>query len=326
MISITRENQTSYYCSNDRAMVAASPVLKVQSKYNIIHLLLCVLMMTNCVSAFPSSPIVKQDKNRTVVVFNNQVCRPVDPQHLTQAMGEFFDPSKMALDEATVKRSIDKDLMQSDDPSVDDDEEDDDELYSDNDDDDDDDDEEASDKSKSSDKSSYIHKYTEDPKHPNYLKSIQFMRRKRDTKRYESVDEFKTQYQVLMESKANRKQFKRFIRKSKKLKQNKKLPWTCKTKKIWLAMEEGYFPNYLRSAQCKSKKCFFNLNDCIPRKYAVNILKRDPNNCNPVPSVGLNTTYEERWFLDKYHVTVFCECGVGSGRRRGKKARRPRRS
>lgn len=145
-------------------------IFQVQSKYNIIHLLLCVLMMTNCVSAFPSSPIVKQDKNRTVVVFNNQVCRPVDPQHLTQAMGEFFDPSKMALDEATVKRSIDKDLMQSDDPSVDDDEEDDDELYSDND--DDDDDEEASDKSKSSDKSSYIHKYTEDPKHPNCLKSI----------------------------------------------------------------------------------------------------------------------------------------------------------
>lgn len=249
-------------------------------------------------------------------MFRNQICKPVDPQHLTQRMGEFFDSSKMALDEATVKRSIDDDLLQSDDPNVDDDG-----LYSD---DDSDDDEDMSDKKQSSsDKTNYIHKYTEDPNHPDYLKSMQFMRRKRDTDRYRSVDEFKSQYQLLMESKAKRKQFKRFIRKSKKLKQKKRLPWTCKTKKVWLKMEEGYFPSYIRSAQCKSKKCFFNYNECIPRKYTVSILKRDPNNCNPVPSYGHNTTYEERWFFDKFHVTVFCECGVGSGRRRGK-GRKPR--
>ncbi|XP_061174950.1 protein trunk-like [Saccostrea echinata] len=316
MISLTRERQTPYYCSNDREMVASPTVLKVQSKYNTFHLLLCVLTMISCANAFPS-PIVKQDNNRTVVMFRNQICKPVDPQHLTQRMGEFFDTSKMALDEATVKRSIDDDLLQSDDPNVNDDG-----LYSD---DDSDEEEESSNKKQaSSDKNSYIHKYSEDPNHPNYPESMQFMRRKRDTNNFQSVDEFKSHYQLLMESKAKRKQFKRFIRKSKKLKQKKRLPWTCKTKKVWLKMEDGYFPRYIRSAQCKSKKCFFNYYECIPKKYTVTILKRDPTNCNPVPSYGLDTTYEERWFFDKYHVTVFCECGVGSGRRRGKGGRKPR--
>lgn len=289
-------------------------VFQVQSKY-IINLLLCVLMMTNCVSAFPS-PVVKQDKNRTVVVFHNQVCRPVDPQHLSQTMGNFFDRSKMAMDEATVKRSIDDDLMQSDDPSVDSD----DGLYSDDDSDDDSDEDEEVDGDK--DKSSYIHEYTEDPKHPNYLKSIQFMRRKRDTENIENVDS-KNIYQKLMESRGNqRKPLKRQIRRKRKLKPKKKMPWTCKTKKAWLKMEEGYFPRFIRSAECTSNKCFFNLNECIPRKYTVTILKRDPSNCNPLPSVGLNTTYEERWFFDTYHVTIFCECG----RRRGRGGRKSRRS
>lgn len=78
-------------------------------------------------------------------------------------------------------------------------------------------------------------------------------------------------------------------------------------------MEEGYFFNYFWLVQCKLKKCFFNLNDCIFCKYVVNIFKRDFNNCNFVFSVGLNIIYEEWWFFDKYYVIVFCECGVGFG-------------
>lgn len=46
MISITRENQTSYYCSNDRAMVAASPVLKVHFS-SCIHMTIIFVFSLN---------------------------------------------------------------------------------------------------------------------------------------------------------------------------------------------------------------------------------------------------------------------------------------
>jgi len=52
----------------------------------------------------------------------------------------------------------------------------------------------------------------------------------------------------------------------------------------------------------------FGLYECTRRRYAVKVLRRVPRRCNPLPSIGVNSTYEQVWRFAEYHVTVGCEC------------------
>ena len=299
--------------------------LQVHRSRDIASLLLYIYlttMLTGLASGLPSRPRIIEEKNRTVVIFKNQPCRPVDMQDLYKRMGSDFDDSKMAMDYATVKRSV---LQEKQQLANDDDDDDEDEFT-------DDSDNELGDISNDG---VTVHKYTDKSSDPHYSRSQQLMMRRKRSANADleegDIDDAdnagystKSDYQNLMESQAQMKKLKRFMKRTRKFKKVKKLPWTCKSKRVWLQMEKGYFPPYIRSTECRSSKCFFNMYECVPKKYTIKILRRDPNRCNPLPNYGLNTTYEEIWYFERYHVTVWCECGNSrsNSRRRWKGGRK----
>ncbi|KAH9509021.1 hypothetical protein Btru_048636 [Bulinus truncatus] len=57
-----------------------------------------------------------------------------------------------------------------------------------------------------------------------------------------------------------------------------------------------------------TRKCFYDMYQCDPVKYAMKLLQKDIHSCNPVPRVANATVYEERWRLATYHATVACSC------------------
>lgn len=73
-------------------------------------------------------------------------------------------------------------------------------------------------------------------------------------------------------------------------------------------MRDGVFPQRVQTGKCVARTCMMAMYDCRPRKYAVRVLKRLSDRCNPLPVHGPNVTYEEVWTLDYFRVTVACEC------------------
>lgn len=322
MISLVflQGEKTKRYRTNVREMFSSSTFIKIKGTKELAYFVLFFVMLTSSSSAAPNSARTPTDSNREytfretadqqIVSFHNRPCKQVDTEHLQYQMGKFYDSSKMALDKKSIssnsvgERSIgdmyhnkiddDNSYYQGDNPYLDSDFE--------------EDEDDVSDSPKDTlkdDKGST----------PNQ-NSINYMRRKRqasDNNDDNDIDQLKS-----TDDKPQKRLFsdlKKFIRKSKKGKIVKKLPWTCKMKSIWTRLESGYFPPWILTGSCQStKKCFYNLYDCIPKTYVITILRRDPNRCNPVPLVGNTTTYEEVWFFKKLDETVACECGIGQNR------------
>lgn len=87
------------------------------------------------------------------------------------------------------------------------------------------------------------------------------------------------------------------------------LGWLCRLDRKWTRMNEGVFPPYIETGRCTQKTCMMGLYACTPRRYAVKVLQRVRDQCNPLPRTGSqNTTYEEVWTFTEYHVTVGCDC------------------
>ena len=82
----------------------------------------------------------------------------------------------------------------------------------------------------------------------------------------------------------------------------------CRLERTWKRMSRGVFPPYVETGRCTQPTCMFGLYECTRRRYAVKILRRVPRRCNPLPSLTVNTTYEQVWRFAEYHVTVGCEC------------------
>lgn len=85
-------------------------------------------------------------------------------------------------------------------------------------------------------------------------------------------------------------------------------PWQCRLEKKWKRMREGVFPQRVQTGKCVARTCMMAMYECRPRKYAVRVLKRLSDRCNPLPVHGPNATYEEVWTLDYFRVTVACDC------------------
>lgn len=85
--------------------------------------------------------------------------------------------------------------------------------------------------------------------------------------------------------------------------------WLCRLETEWTRMEDGVFPPYIETGKCTQKTCMMGLYACTPRRYAVKVLQRVRDQCNPLPRTGSqNATYEEVWAFTEYHVTVGCDC------------------
>lgn len=169
-----------------------------------------------------------------------------------------------------------------------------------------------------------------------YLDSMKFMRRRKRSavvgedlvdEDEEEEEEDVTFYQRIMQLTVRHKRGIRNggRRRKHKIKRKNPVMWKCKMRKIWNKTKPGYFPKFYNSVECVSKKCYYNLNECIEQGYTITLFKLDPDRCNPVPTVGLNSTYEEVWIQEKQHVNVWCECGNPRNKRRRKnRRRRPR--
>lgn len=82
----------------------------------------------------------------------------------------------------------------------------------------------------------------------------------------------------------------------------------CHLERFWKRMSRGVFPPYVETGRCTQSTCMFGLYECTRRRYAVKVLRRVPRRCNPLPSISVNSTYEQVWRFAEYHVTVGCEC------------------
>nr|CAH7735476.1 unnamed protein product [Callosobruchus chinensis] len=92
--------------------------------------------------------------------------------------------------------------------------------------------------------------------------------------------------------------------------------WHCKQRIKWLDLGPDYFPRYLKSIECLSETCWFNIYKCRPRSFAVKLLKRRKGRCTAAPvddssgSSGLPRELRELWVWEERAVTFCCDCGI----------------
>merc|ERR1719239_591871 len=129
-------------------------------------------------------------------------------------------------------------------------------------------------------------------------------------------DRFVLKLSLNAKNKTLRKQLKRKFRKKAKQMRNIEPPWSCYMEPRTLSMEKGHFPPWLSTGKCIQKKCFYRLYNCEEEQYMIKVLKRDPEHCNPVPTISNETVYEERWNLEEYPIVVGCKCASLSGGRK----------
>lgn len=314
--------KTKSYRTNVREMCSSSTLLKIKGTKELAYFVLFFVMLTSSSFAAPNRPYSIID-HRKEIRFHSQPCKPVDREHLRYRMGEHYDSSRMALDKKSINHNSfdERSIGNKFDNKIDDDSDDypndmpyfdsqfnEDEL------------EELS----NSEHTSAGEGIKDDEGSKPDQNSIKYMRRKKRktnanfSRDDNDIDKIKSSSRNSDEKPQKRlfSDLKKFIRKSKKGKKVKKLPWTCKMKQYWDRTDDGYYPPFLYTGSCQSsKKCFYNLYDCIPKKYGVKILKREPNRCNPVPLLGNTTTYEEVWSFVNVDTTVACECGIGKSRK-----------
>ena len=282
-------------------------VFQVRDLRRLFLTLFYILLLTGntFAVAFPSKPMEKPEsiviEHGSKITVQTSGCRSLSMEQLRERMGGAFDSATMAYDEESIKRSESlQELLDRNNGDLDDYVDDEDEI---------DDIEDIMDTSHSVRKTDSTFS----------VQNRKYMRRKRDatltSDGHYDVDNVENSnelhdsnflYQNLAYSTINK-------RKSRKKRgaNNKFHPaWECKKKKVWLKMKDGYFPSRILDGKCKTDTCFFGIYNCNPVKYAIKVLKRDPDDaCKPVPLIGQNTTYEESWVFKRIHVTVACECG-----------------
>nr|CAI5838384.1 unnamed protein product [Callosobruchus analis] len=81
--------------------------------------------------------------------------------------------------------------------------------------------------------------------------------------------------------------------------------WHCKQRIKWLDLGPDYFPRYLKSVECLSETCWFNIYKCRPRSFAVKLLKRRRDRCSAAPvddrrgTSGLPRELRELWVWEE---------------------------
>lgn len=283
------------------------------------------MMLSSSTSAIPTKGYTHlESEGKGAILFHN--CRGVDMDHLQILMGNNPDLKRMAFNEKDIDHSsfkersisnaldntLDNGMEYSNDmPYSDLDSKDDFEDFSD------------------VDSSDNDFKAKNDEGSKPDQNSINYMRRKRQINRYHNddnkIDRIKSRRKSNV--KPQKKVFstlKKFIRKSKKGKKVKSLPWKCQFDIKWVRLDTDYYPPYIQSGSCqRQKKCFYDLYDCQPKKYGIKVLRRDPSKCNPIPALGNTTVYEEVWNEKQIDIYVACECGMSNRNRklRGRKGR-----
>ncbi|XP_023029928.1 protein trunk isoform X2 [Leptinotarsa decemlineata] len=97
---------------------------------------------------------------------------------------------------------------------------------------------------------------------------------------------------------------------------NYKQEWQCLSEVKWIDLGLDYFPRYLRTVECLTKKCWFGMYQCKPRSFTVKILKRRKNRCvaaapgTIVGVRGLPISLKELWVWEERAVNFCCDCSM----------------
>ncbi|GLV44047.1 trunk [Carabus blaptoides fortunei] len=90
--------------------------------------------------------------------------------------------------------------------------------------------------------------------------------------------------------------------------------WECEAKIRWQDLGPDYFPRYLRSVDCTSKSCWYDMLKCKPRSFTVKLLRRKRNQCVndglKVGVVGLPQDLRELWVWEERAVNFCCDCAL----------------
>lgn len=119
-------------------------------------------------------------------------------------------------------------------------------------------------------------------------------------------------FQKLINAASNRtgsdQKHRRRHRRSKHRRTRNREPWRCGLTTEFVRMDANIFPPYVQTGVCASRSCMYGSCECVPKTRKISGLKRDLNSCNPIPTTGHTTTYEEVWHLVQITVVSHCEC------------------
>lgn len=89
--------------------------------------------------------------------------------------------------------------------------------------------------------------------------------------------------------------------------------WQCKSEIKWTDLGMDYFPRYLRSVECLTNNCWFNMYKCKPRSFTMKLLKKrssyKPNSLT-VGVPGLSTELRKMWLWEERTVNFCCDCSL----------------
>lgn len=91
-------------------------------------------------------------------------------------------------------------------------------------------------------------------------------------------------------------------------------PWECEAKIKWIDLGPDYFPRFLRSVECTTKKCWYNHYACKPRSFTVKLLRRRNGECVQtnelyrVTNDNLPDDLKELWVWEERAVNFCCDC------------------
>ncbi|XP_052832469.1 protein trunk-like [Octopus bimaculoides] len=148
---------------------------------------------------------------------------------------------------------------------------------------------------------SYNHDDSNEKDDDGAVRSLEILqqRRTKKTTNPDIVKRFTDRLRKSPESRAKRR----------KSNEQRRLPWQCTSRHTWRDLGNNYFPQYIRSVRCLSKRCWFDHYRCQAKSSRVKVLVRKSNSCVPVPvSDQSNSHYEHLWVFKERSVTLCCEC------------------
>lgn len=90
--------------------------------------------------------------------------------------------------------------------------------------------------------------------------------------------------------------------------------WECEAKIRWQDLGPDYFPRYLRSVDCTSKSCWYDMLKCKPRSFTVKLLRRKRDQCVDdglkIGVAGLPQDLRELWVWEERAVNFCCDCAL----------------
>ncbi|XP_046812707.1 protein trunk isoform X1 [Lucilia cuprina] len=92
-------------------------------------------------------------------------------------------------------------------------------------------------------------------------------------------------------------------------------PWECSSKLAWIDLGLHYFPRYIRSVECISKKCWYGNFNCKAKSFTIKILKRKNGSCIRISEKLLmvvleefDSDYTELWVWEEISINFCCDC------------------